>query len=247
MVLNKFRLNSTVWIDVLLNVLCGFAGILFLIYLLIHDPVETKQIDSVAEVIITADWPNGIGNDIDLWILMPHDQAVGYNRKQDREVSLERDDLGHRESTTVDGKLVPKHVNHETLFMRGLREGQYVVNVHYYNDNGLNQCTEGPPQCDPATKSSSPRLPIQVPVRVQIIRLVPTYQLVHSVELLLEREGMELTAFRFFVDENGAISRVSDDPLPFVTRMKGQGTVQNPGQMMDDDPQGNHPPRGRGR
>jgi len=97
MALNKFRLNSTVWIDVLLNVLGGIFGILFLIYLLINEPTETKKIDAVAEVIITADWPNEIGNDIDLWILMPHNRAVGYIRPQDAEVSLERDDLGHRE------------------------------------------------------------------------------------------------------------------------------------------------------
>lgn len=244
MVLNKFRLNSTIWIDVLLNVLCGFAGILFLIYLLIHEPTETKKIDSVAEVIVTADWPNGIGNDIDLWILMPHNRAVGYNRKQDNEVSLERDDLGHRERTMVDGKLVRKHVNHETIFLRGLREGQYVVNVHYYSDRGLDECVEGAPQCDDV-KSSNTKLPIQVPVRVQIVRVMPTYKLVHSVEILLEREGAESTAFRFFVDGNGKITKLSDDPFKFIVKSQGQGTISHPGQMMDDDPQGNHPPTGR--
>ncbi len=244
MALNKFRLNSTIWIDVLLNVLCGFAGILFLIYLLIHEPTETKKIDSVAEVIITADWPNEIGNDMDLWLLMPNDQAVGYSQKQVSEVSLERDDLGNREWTTVDGKLVKRHVNHETLFLRGLREGQYVVNIHYYSDRALDKCSEGAPQCTPAYDPEKPKTPTVVPVRVQIVRVLPSYKLIHSVEVILNREGLEKTAFRFFVNFDGEITHVSNDNLQFVLDHKEQ-TRQNPGITMDDDPQGNHPPSGR--
>jgi len=219
MVLNKFRLNSMIWIDVLLNVLGGILGILFLIYLIINEPTETKKIDAVAEVIITADWPNEIGNDIDLWILMPNNKAVGYKRTQYAEVSLERDDLGQRERTVVDGELVPKLVNQETIFLRGVREGQYVVNIHYYSDRGLDACTEGPPQCNP---NLTGRKSIPVPVRVQIIRVTPTYRLVYTVDLILEREGVEKTAARFFVDFNGLITGISDDPLPFVLGQEAQ-------------------------
>lgn len=236
MVLNKFRLNSTIWIDVLLNVLGGILGILFLIYLLINEPIDTKKIDAVAEVIITADWPSASKSDIDLWILMPNDQAVGYTQKQVGEVSLERDDLGMRENTVVDGEMVPRHVNHETLFLRGVREGQYVVNVHYYTDRGEN-CTESSPQCD--KNPAGVKLPSEVPVVVQIIRVTPAYRLVHSIEIMLPRAGVEKTAFRFFVDRNGKILGVSDDKLLFVLKRKGQGTISAPTAL--DDPQGNNP------
>lgn len=237
MILNKFRLSSTVLIDVLLNVVCGLAAALFLIYLLVDEPTETKRVDSVAEAMITADWPNASGDDIDLWLLMPNDKAVGYSQKQQGEVSLERDDLGMREYTTIDGLLVPVHVNHESLFLRGLREGQYVVNVHYYTNrdkSGRNPggCTEGAPQCNPSSGSPEARVPAVI--HIQLIQILPTYKLIHSIAVTLTREGEEATAFRFFVDSNGDITSVSRDPFLFVLERKGQGTVQTP----LDDPQG---------
>jgi len=210
------RYKSTIaFVDLLFNILLGIFILFYLSQLLINEP-SSKKIDSTAQVAITLDWPDDIPSDIDLWIMDPIGTIVGYQNEDGALMHLERDDLGNSNDTVYvgDQKIIVA-ANHETITLRGLISGEYRINVHYYKDH-----TDGTP----------------VPLQLKLIQINPKYKLVMVKDIIIKREGDEMSIFQFVIKTEDGISGniilVTEEPKYFVvqTKLNGIGrTTADPG------------------
>jgi hypothetical protein len=155
-----------------------FRDFLFLMLLamllLINPPAADSTTSPPGNIMASIAWPEG-NDDVDLWCRAPDDTlAVGYSNRAGKQTNLVRDDLGN---SGDDGPL-----NYENCYMRGLRPGEYVVNLHGFRLRG--------------------NVPVYVEVRVGGYgeRMALVWE--GTIEL---RNKQELTAVRFRLDANGAL------------------------------------------
>jgi hypothetical protein len=116
------------------DILMGAVGMLAatVIFILPHmnEPKKEEQ-DSArsrGNVRVEIWWPDEMDVDIDLWSQAPGDDPVGYSNKTGRVFNLVRDDLGFYNDLSGH--------NYEVSFTRGYPDGDYIVNVHWYSNNG---------------------------------------------------------------------------------------------------------------
>lgn len=181
--------NTIVLIDLLFNILLGFVFLFMVAFLQMHPPKKTKDFDPAAKFMIIMTWPDGSRHDVDLWVLTPDHERVGFRHKQAGVVFLYRDDRGAKNDTihTAQGDVV-NPTNREIVSVRAFQAGTYVVNVHLYK----------------ASRNS----PLPVPVKVQLVRIKPYYNVPETVDLeLMEQE--EKTAFQFTVTEDKKIVNIN--------------------------------------
>jgi hypothetical protein len=176
------------------------VAFLFFIALLVMNP-EAKQgkVDTKAEFIITMGWPDSHPDDIDLYAEDPLGNIVWYHEREAGFMVLDRDDRGGlNNSITVNGRKVSSPLRQEIVSIRGILQGEYTVNVHYYLAS------------QPAT----------VPVSVKIEKVNPTVEVVFYDTIMLDHMGQEKTAARFRVAENGNVVDVNhrDKSLIQLTR-----------------------------
>ena len=69
-------------------------------------------------------WPSNMYVDVDLWVRAPRSTPVGFWNQGNDIFNLLRDDLGLEGDATDE--------NYEISYSRGIRPGEYVVNVHMY-------------------------------------------------------------------------------------------------------------------
>src|SRR5437868_13356777 len=161
------------------------VAFLFFIALLAMNP-EAKEgkIESKAEFIITMSWPDDHPDDLDLYAEDPLGNIVWYHVREGGFMMLDRDDRGSANNTiTVDGRKITSSFRQETISIRGIVPGEYVVNVHYF------LATRGGP----------------VPTVVKIEKINPTVEVVSHDTLILNRMGEEKTAVRFRLDSSGKV------------------------------------------
>lgn len=173
--------SGTVFRDVILLALAGFVFITVL--LLPHINPKAKQgegsTDPPGNVIAEMRWDDKLRTDVDLWVQAPGDVPVGYSNKSGLIFNLLRDDLGSHAD--------PTDVNFETSFSRGIPPGEYTVNVHLFRN-----------------------LENTYPINVRVVVRVKTdneagARPVAATTVRLDREGQELTAFRFSLTEKGEL------------------------------------------
>src|SRR5499426_4417189 len=117
----------TVWLDTALLMLGGFILMTVLMLSVVNPPAqsaETQGEQSPGNVIVEAQWADGVDADVDLWVEAPGDKPVGYSNKSAQVFNLLRDDLGKSQDVT--------DFNYEIAYSRGMPAGEYVVNVHLY-------------------------------------------------------------------------------------------------------------------
>jgi hypothetical protein len=186
--------------DMLLNVLMGFAIMVFMAFALIRPETEVGKVDLKAEYLITVTWPDNNPDDIDTYVEDPADNIIWYRHLEAGFLSLERDDRGmFKDTMVVDGKRIQNPLNQEIVTMRGILPGEYVVNVFHYLANGV----------DP------------VPVTVRVERLNPTVQIVYNGTVTLDHRGDEKTAIRFTLDKEGTPSHLSQRSKSLASRVSG--------------------------
>jgi hypothetical protein len=164
--------------DMLTLLLCGFVAAAVLAVPFINDPGKKNAAASAAiappgNVIIDARWPDGWNTDVDLWAQAPGDVPVGYSNKSGLIMNLLRDDLGSNDPTPL---------RYENAFSRGVPPGEYVVNLHLFRN----------------VQAKFP-VPVEVTARCSVDG-GDIVDLVHTT-VLLRREGEEVTAVRFRLDE----------------------------------------------
>ena len=197
----------TAFLDLLFNTLLVFVVLFALALMQVRKPSQAEQaVEAKAEYVIEMSWPEGSLDDVDLWMLLPDGQKVGFRNKDTGVATLDRDDLGARNDVYWNGqerKLV--RLNREVIAVRGILPGRYVVNAHYYSRSS-----------EASTGFADEWKRPDIPVKVKLTRLNPRVQEVGSCEVTLFGVGQQVTAFAFDVGAKGDTTLDSDADLPFV-------------------------------
>ncbi len=181
--------------DLLFNALLGFVVMFMLALLLVNPIAKSGAIDPKAEFLITLTWPDGRCEDVDLYVQDPADNLVWFRQREAGLMHLDRDDLGCRNDVVeIAGQVVINPINQETVSIRGIVPGEYVVNIHLYRAEG------GQP----------------VPAVVKIEKLNPRVELVFAGAVTLTAQGDEQTAARFSVGADGRVQDVNRLPKRLV-------------------------------
>ena len=114
--------------DLLFNALLGFAFMFFIAFILIKPEDATGKIDTNAEFMVTVTWPDEHSDDIDTYVEDAAGNLVWYHHREAGLMHLDRDDRGnYRDTILVDGKSISNPLNQETVTVRGIIAGEYVV------------------------------------------------------------------------------------------------------------------------
>jgi hypothetical protein len=185
--------------DILFNALLGFAVMLFIAFSLVRPEAKTGIVDTKAEMIVTVTWPDNNEDDIDTYVQEPGGDVVWYHSMQKGLVTLDRDDRGnYLDEITVNGKLIRVPLNQETVTVRGVIPGEYVVIVyHYLNPSGA-----------------------PVPVTVKVEKINPTLSVVYYDTVTLRKMGDERTAVRFTLDDEGNVSDINTRQVSLVQAVR---------------------------
>lgn len=185
--------------DILFNALLGFAIMVFIAFALIRPDTKTGDIETKAEMIITVSWPDLMPDDIDTYVEDPAGNVVWYHRREAGLVLLDRDDRGNfRDTIFVNGAEIQYPLNQETVSIRGIVPGEYVVNVFYY------------------LKQS----PGAVPVTVKVEKINPAVSVIYFGTVDLVREGHEETVVRFTLDADGGITGLNSVPKSLISEIR---------------------------
>ena len=199
--------SDVVFRDVITLALLGFVSMVIILLPVINPPQkkqsESKTVDPPGNVVVEARWDDRIDADVDLWVQGPDDVPVGYSNLSGKLFSLLRDDIGFRNDAS--------DLNYENAFSRGIRPGEYTVNLHmYYN--------------------RANRWPVKVKVLVTLIKPSGTSRVSQQTlvtELKLTRLGEERTAFRFRLDKNGELVKSSVNSQFKALRSVPEGKTYN--------------------
>lgn len=197
--MRKRRTTSDPFTDLLFNALLGFT-FLFLVAIMFMNPqAKTGIIDPKAEYILTVTWKDNAPDDIDVWVEDPAGQKIWFRNPEAGLINLDRDDRGMLKDTIiVNGKEIANPLNQEVVTIRGVVQGEYVVNLHYY-----------------ASGTNKPEK-----VTVQLAKVNPSLKVVYYGTTTLEKKGQEKTAFRFRIGGDGSVSDINHLPKKLVTLEK---------------------------
>ena len=137
----------------------------------------------------------------------PLGNYVGFKSKDVGLMALSRDDLGTSNDTVYDpkGKPIIVYRNEEMVTIRGIVPGEYIVNVHFYNEKiAVDKNKE---------KNYNP-----MPVQVEVQKINP-YNVVFAKEVFLDRKGHEITVVRFTINEDGSVSNFNNLSYGIVGRV----------------------------
>ncbi len=191
----KERLRSDPFTDLLFNALLGFT-FLFLVAIMFMNPeAKTGIIDPKAEYILTITWEDNSPDDVDVWVEDPEGQVVWFRTPEAGLLHLDRDDRGLVNDTiTINGEEVQNPLNQEVVTLRGVVQGEYIVNLHYY-----------------ASETGRP-----VDVNVRLAKVNPKLKIVYYGTVNMEKRGEEKTAVRFTVGRDGNIYGINFLPKSLV-------------------------------
>ena len=199
--------TKTAFIDVLFSMLIAVFCLFVVAFASINPRSQDKSIEQKAELVLEMTWPDGSLDDVDLWVLLPDGQKVGFNRKDPGVATLDRDDRGAYGDTYWDGterKII--RVNREVVAIRANMPGRYVVNAHYY----AHFSEEFSGFKDEGARS-------HIPVKAKLTKLNPRITEIGAAEETLFAVGQQATLFDFQVDAAGTVSAFNADAdLPFV-------------------------------
>ena len=191
--------------DLLFNSLLGFAFMFAIAFMLISDPSDGGKIDSKAEILISVRWPDQHPDDVDAIVESPQGGLVWYHHRDTGLMHLDRDDRGiFADKMNVNGATISNPINQETITIRALQSGEYVVNLLHYQAN-YDQ-------------------PLTVDVKVE--KLNPEVELVYYGSHELEGVGDEKTAVRFSVDSEKNISDVNQIQKRLLTKALGRSSLK---------------------
>ena len=187
--------------DVLFNVLLGFAFLFILSILLIDDSREEGKVSPKAEMLITVRWPDRHPDDVDTLVEGPGGELLWYNNRDAGLMHLDRDDRGRlADQVVLDGEKVSNPLNQETVTLRALQPGEYVVNLLHFKSNYAED----------------------LPVTVKVEKLNPEVSLVYYGKRELTGAGDEQTAVRFTIGPEGEVKGTNELPKSLLVKMAGK-------------------------
>ena len=177
------------FVDLLFNALLGFTLLFFVSLVYFNPEARQGKVNLKAEYIISVTWPEHRTDDIDLWVRDPLGEVVSYLRKDAGWLHLDRDDQGAINDTVIiEGEKIIYPINQELVTLRGLVDGEYTVNLYYYEKRELEPIT----------------------VLVKIERINPSVQTVFVQKVILSKEDEERTIVRFTPTRDGKIINVNE-------------------------------------
>lgn len=183
--------------DLLFNALLGFVFMFAMAFMMISNPEKSGNIDSKAEMLITIRWPDNHPDDVDAVIEDPRGELVWYYNRDSGLMHLDRDDRGlFADQIELAGATVRNPLNQETVTVRGIQAGEYVVNLLHFKAN-YNE-------------------PLDVSVKVE--KLNPSVSVIYYGEHQLNGSGDEKTAIRFTLDAEGNLLNTNQIPKELLTR-----------------------------
>jgi hypothetical protein len=193
--------------DILFNVLLGLVFMVFTAFSLINPTAKTGIVDLKAELLITVTWPDNDPNDMDLYVEDSAGNIVWYHSKEAGLMHLDRDDRGnYRDTITVNGKQIQNPLNQETVTIRGIVPGEYVVNVNEFVAS----------------------TPDKVPVSVKVEKLNPIATVIYYGTIEFDHKGQEETFVRFTLDADGQVSDVNTKSKSLVRAVRRPGAGNAP-------------------
>lgn len=193
--------------DMLFNVILGLAFMVFIAFSLLNPSAKTGAVDLRAEMIITMNWPDNDPNDMDLYVEDPLGNIVWYHSKEAGLMHLDRDDRGnYRDTITVNGREIQNPLNQETVTIRGVVPGEYVVNVNEFLESA----------------------PGKIPVSVKVEKLNPVATVIYYGTIEFDHKGQEQTFVRFTLDTAGDVSDVNTRPRSLIRAVRNPAAGNAP-------------------
>ncbi len=196
MIINE-KFKSTIgFIDIIFNILIGFAFLFIIAFILIKPESKKEDFERKAEFVIIMEWPLDKVEDVDLWVSDPSGATCSFRTPRVNLMHLDKDDLGTRNDTViVNGQPVVIKINREVTTIRGIVPGEYIVNAHLYSGN---------------IGSAS------FPVSVEVVKVNPSYKVIFKGEREFTRRGQEETFVRFKIDHEGNIIELNTLQKNFI-------------------------------
>lgn len=184
------KYKSTVaFTDLLFNVLVGFVFLFVIAFILINPIAKKSNIIVPAEYMIVLTWPDENDDDIDIWMRDPNGEIIGYQKKDNGVMHLDRDDIGSaNDKMDIDGQSVTIKLNREVVTLRGILPGEYNISIHYYRRN---------------TQDDS-----RVPVTVEVSKINP-YSVVYKQTQEFTTQGQGINYYKFTVRPDGNFENVT--------------------------------------
>ncbi len=155
---------------------------------------KTEEVKSAGDMMVEIHWPDKVDIDIDLWVKSPDDERpVGYSNRAGKTFNLLRDDLGKSNDST--------DRNYEMAYARGLPEGEYIINIHYFADREPGGIHEVPVEVIISTKVTGAD------------RVAGGMKQIITRKAVLRVTGEEITVVRFTIDKNGELVKDSINDL----------------------------------
>ena len=173
------------FIDLLMNLLVGFAFMFILAFMLINPVAKKHEFDPKAEYLIIMTWNSESNSDIDIWIKDNLGHTISFRQKDQAMINLDRDDLGlvNDRYRNAQGELIERNYNREVIIKRTKEPRRTLVTVHYYSSRGKEN--------DNAIEE----------IKIELLQLNP-WNLLQTKIVVLEAQGQEIHIFEFNVDDN---------------------------------------------
>ena len=219
--------SSLGFIDLLFNILLGFAFLFIIAFLLIKPEAKKKDFDRRAEFVIILEWDHDAPDDLDLYVQDPTNDKVSFRLPIANYMHLDKDDLGKRNDTIInaDGSTSTVMINREVVTIRGIMAGEYIINAHYYSTRVYNGSQLEPNERTIDYRSKPQRA---LTVKIELHKVTP-YKILWAGEKKFTHRGQEETFLRFVLDGDGnIIPPFTFEPKEFVTPIMGMGNYTTP-------------------
>ena len=214
--------SSLGFIDLLFNILLGFAFLFIIAFLLIKPEAKKKDFDRRAEFVIILEWDHEAPDDLDLYVQDPTNDKVSFRLPIANYMHLDKDDLGMRNDTIInaDGTTSTVKINREVVTIRGIIAGEYIINAHYYSTRVYNGSQLEPDERTVDYRNKPQR---DLTVKIELHKVTP-YSVLWAGEKKFTHRGQEETFLRFRLDADGnIIPPFTFEPKEFVTPIMGMG------------------------
>ena len=192
------RYKSTIaFTDLLFNILVGFAFLFIIAFLLIKPEAKKQDFERKAEFVVVMEWDKGAHGDIDLYVQDPTGAQCSFRFPVANFMHLDKDDLGASNDSVVnaDGSVSTVRINREVITIRGIIEGEYIINAHYYSKRMWVDTRPG---------EVKKKLGItgDTVVKIELHKVTP-YSILWAGEKKFTEKGQEETYLRFRLDRDG--------------------------------------------
>ena len=218
---DRFK-SSLGFIDLLFNILLGFAFLFIVAFLLIKPEAKKKDFDRRAEFVIILEWDHDAADDLDLYVQDPTNDKVSFRLPIANYMHLDKDDLGKANDTIVnaDGTRSSVMINREVVTIRGIIAGEYIINTHYYSTRNYDKTS---PEYGERMVVSSKKGQKELTVKIELHKVTP-YRILWAGEKKFTHRGQEETFLRFRLDSDGEIlPPFTFEPKKFITPLMSTG------------------------